>query len=270
SLVLVGALTARGGGSNTAAVTALTPAPSSANNSATAVTTLTTPGSISGIVTQGTGAPSPGAAIAGATVSLTGIDAAALRATAVTDAGGNYTFSGVVAGSYRVTASAAGFATRWFNNQPTFNSATPVVVNAGAATSGINLALPGGAGAISGRVTLADGITAVANANVSIRTAPASDFVLFTLSTDTNGNYNSGLVLAAGSYQVRAGAPGFPYVYFDGAKNALTAASVVVTANTTTPNINIRLSGGAGGIRGRVTNAAGGPPLPSVNRSRFH
>src|SRR5439155_4345429 len=164
--------------------------------------------------------------------------------------------------NYKVSAESNGFGTIFFNNQTNFTSGNVVTVNSGATTGGINFALPGNAGGITGRVTLADGVTPVPNAQVSART-PAGDRILFT-TADASGNYNTLRRLAAGNYLIRVLATGFPITYYVAGTSAATATQIAVAANRDTTGINVKLSSAVGGISGHVTSAATGAPLASV------
>jgi uncharacterized repeat protein (TIGR01451 family) len=252
---------ASGSIANTASVGALTADSNSANNTASVTTNVVAAGVITGIVTQGTGAPTPGTAIAGAVVTVYNSDNSVPLTSTVTDAGGNYTVSGLYPRAYKVSAQATGFAPRAFNNQATLLAGNTVTVNAGATTGGVNIALPGNSGTISGKVTLTDGVTPVSGATVNVRTSPAGDVILYT-STDPSGNYAASL--AAGTYIVRAVAPGLAVTYYANAANSATATPVTVTANAATTNINIQMASTVGGISGRITSAATGAPLTNA------
>ena len=78
--------------------------------------------------------------------------------------------------SYKVSAHAAGFAIKWFNNLTGFASANVVNVASGADFPGVNFALAGAAGGISGRITQLDGVTGIPNAVVTVRSL-TSDLV---------------------------------------------------------------------------------------------
>ena len=270
TFTLVVKVTAPGGSvSNTASVTTLTPDPNTANDSATANTDVTAPGTVSGTVTQGAGGPSPGAAIAGALVIVRNSDSFFEVARGFTNAGGNYAIGGLPPRNYKVSAEATGFGMRYFDNQASGTTANLVPVSAGVTTAGVDFALPGNAGSISGKVTLLDGVTPVPNAAISVRLAGSGGGVLYTASTDANGNYDTRRRLSAGSYIVRVTAAGFPVTYYEGAKSVASATPIAVVANTDTTGIDVKLSPAVGGISGTVTSAATGAPLAGVGVSVY-
>ena len=141
------------------------------------VATATSSWSISGTITGATGV----------TVALSG----AATATATTDSSGNYSFPGLVNGSYTVTPTKAGF---------TFNpTSTPVTVN-GANVGGINfVATATSSWSISGTITGATGVT-VALSGAATATA----------TTDASGNYSFPGLLN-GSYTVTPTKAGFTF-----------------------------------------------------------
>ena len=123
----------------------------------------------------------------GVTVALSG----AATAAATTDSSGNYSFPGLVNGSYTVTPAKAGF---------TFNpTSTPVTVN-GANVGGINfVATATSSWSISGTITGTTGVT------VALSGAATA-----TVTTDSSGNYSfPGLV--NGSYTVTPAKAGFTF-----------------------------------------------------------
>jgi len=75
--------------------------------------------------------------IGGATVCVTG----AGEGCASTNAAGEYTITGVGSGEYKVKFSAGGYFTQYYNGKASESEATPVMVKAGATTSGIGAAL---------------------------------------------------------------------------------------------------------------------------------
>jgi len=272
TLFLVVKVTAVSGSvSNTVAVRTITPDPNPANDAATANTTVTAAGAISGTVCNGAQPPCVvgiNPLIAGATVVVRNSDSGTEVASGTTDSGGNYTIGGLPPRNYTVSAEANGFAVRYFSNQVSLTAANVVTVGGGATTTNINFGLPGNAGSIAGKVTLIDGVTPVANAAISIRT-PAGDGVLSTASTNASGDYSTLRRLAAGNYIVRVTATGFPVTYYTAATSVATARQVVVTPNGDTTGINVRLSSAVGGISGTVTSAATGAPLAGVGVSVY-
>src|SRR5207237_5520615 len=115
---------------------------------------------ISGTVTVA-GSPAPSA---GATVIASG--PTYMQVTTAAD--GTYTISGLSAGSHHVSAQADGFGTSYYNAKPFDGQADQVVVGNGATTSGINFALAGHAGTISGRLTDTTGTIGIASAHVNV------------------------------------------------------------------------------------------------------
>src|SRR5207249_2187704 len=164
---------------------------------------LQSTGTLSGRVTNASG----GAAIAGATVTISGGGSAA------TDASGNYTISSVTPGTgLNVTASKSGFSS---------STVSTVTVTPGTTTTQ-NFALTAlpTTGTLSGKVTNASGGAAIAGATVTISAGGAA-------TTDGNGNFLFSS-LGAGNYTVVASAGGF---------TTSPAATVSVSAgNSTTQN----------------------------------
>ena len=103
---------------------------------ATDYITVNVPGSISGrIIDENTGL-----SIEGALVSASGANGSSW-ADSQTDSSGDYVIGGLESGSYEVYAAAQHFLGEYYYNTTDWNSATPVSVNYGEDTSGINFAL---------------------------------------------------------------------------------------------------------------------------------
>jgi len=158
------------------------------------VLTATSTGTISGIVTN-----TSGAAIVGAIISYSGGST-----TATTNSAGSYTLT-VAPGTYSVTASASGY----------LASPQPNVSVAPNSTTTLNFALTQ-SGTISGTVANSAG-TGVANATVSYSGGSAS------ATTNSSGAYT--LAVAAGTYSVTASAAGY---------QSTTQSNVTVSVGTTT------------------------------------
>lgn len=116
-------------------------------------------GQISGTVTAASG----GAPIQG--IAVTVLDSSQnFVGSACTSSAGTYSVLGLVAGSYKVEFEAASgscgvpkdYATQYYNNKASFQTADPVSVTAGSTTGGIDAAMAAG-GHISGTVTAASG-----------------------------------------------------------------------------------------------------------------
>lgn len=164
---------------------------------------LTVGGTITGTVLDGAAGNSPLANV-GVQVYQNG---SLVNGYAWTDADGNYTFSGLTAGSYDVQFQ-AGYgnsdAVQWWNNASTEATATQVTVGTGATVSGISATLHAGgtiSGVVSGRA--ANGtVFPAANATLSVFAADGS-LVSDSIFAGDDGSYSLSN-LAPGSYKVFA------------------------------------------------------------------
>jgi protocatechuate 3,4-dioxygenase beta subunit len=207
-------------------------------------------GSISGTVTDEFGAP-----IAGAWVNAQHVEGCC-PAGAVTDSSGDYTISGLSPDNYRLSAAAQGYVLEMYNDTIDFALATPVTVDSGADTPGIDFELSTGGG-ISGLVTdelgtPLEGILVEA----SFMTACCSNGNDF---TDSDGIYTID-GLAPGSYRVFAffSASGYSGEYYDDTTDPFSATPVSVVDGFATPDIDFGLSLG-GSISGEVRDDVGAP-----------
>lgn len=215
-------------------------------------------GSMSGTVTGPGGAP-----LAGATVQADPAIVGTFRS-AVTAADGSYTITGLREDDYRVHAIKDGLVTEWYDGQLSNATAALVGVSPGAGTGGISFDLAGGAGGISGVVTDADG-NPIPFAGVGLH-LDGVGFVVF-VTADENGVYDTGLILAPGSYRLDANAvaDGFGQLWsgnsltFDGATVIDVAAGSTTTA-AQSPAVDFALPR-AGTISGTATCAAAHPPF---------
>jgi hypothetical protein len=184
---------------------------------------------------------------------------------ATTDSFGNYTVGGLPSGNYTVSFSdpAGNYATEYFNNVSSWNSANPVEVTQGQTRSGINASLAI-AGKISGRVTGPDGATPLAGISVSASNSISGSSAM----TDASGNYTIGGLLPSGNYTVtfRDHAGNYVTEYFDNVSSWNSANPVEVTQGQTRSGINASMAI-AGKISGRVTGPDGATPLAGISVS---
>ena len=138
----------------------------------------------------GTVADSDGVAVPNAAITLNSGSVFGGTASTVSDSSGKYSFSNIFVGSFTVTAQDS---TGRRGGQATGN----VTSDGQTVTTNIKL---GAAGSITGTVTLADGVTIVAGAQVSL-----SNYGLSTIS-DANGNFAFN-ILPTGTYQLSATNP---------------------------------------------------------------
>lgn len=217
-----------------------------ASQGATVVASMTTtvnfalqpnPGTISGTVTNGAnGIPILGASIL-VLNNFTIIDSA------VTDANGNYSITGLAPGNYSVIASAPNFSIAVVGASVTANHTTIV-----------NFALKADLGKIFGTVTDASTNSPIAGATVQVRN---NFIVVATAITDANGNYNFPN-LAPDTYTVTASAPGF--------QRQIQIATV--NSNQVTI-VNFSLNSNPGAISGTVTDALTTNPIPNATIAVF-
>jgi hypothetical protein len=180
--------------------------------------------SISGTVTAG------GSALSGVTMTLSG----GASATTTTDTSGNYTFAGLVNGSYTVTPSKTGY---------TFTPASKSVTISSANVTGQNFATTA-VYSISGTVT--SGGSALSRVTMTLSGTASA-----TTTTDTSGNYSfTGLV--NGSYTVTPSKTGYT---FTPTSKSVTISSANVAGENFTATAVYSISG---------TVTAGGSALSGV------
>ena len=236
--------------------------------------------SITGTVTDASGAP-----IADVIVNVnvydggTGPDFDGLY-TAVTDESGKYTVGGVAAGSYRICfdpayangPSADGYAAECYDNHSSGQMPDPVVVGGPGTVTVVNAVLSPGA-AITGRITGSDGATL---AGVYVwATAVNNSMDQWLATTRYDGSYSVHNV-SAGDYYVcfdattlrQPSETGYANECFDDSASSPSSTVVHVAAGSTTTGIDAELAVGAV-VTGHVTDAAGtGIPFVPVEASR--
>ncbi|MBW9094297.1 carboxypeptidase regulatory-like domain-containing protein [Microbacterium jejuense] len=210
---------------------------------------------ISGVVTDESGAPVQGVSV---------------RATAVggwtgsyglTDAHGAYRVAALAAGSYNIEftplAGSGPVAGEWYDDAASQAEAAPVTVAAGGAATGIDAVLAP-AGSIAGVVTDTTGAP-TSYAYVGVYRATAGDFPQWvtSMSTDASGAYRVD-GLAVGDYKVQFSAMnGLLGEWYDDAADAASATVVSVAGGATT-TVDGELAIGAT-LTGVVTDEAGNP-----------
>ena len=174
---------------------------------------------------------------------------------------GGYVIGGLSSGSYYVFAyqPKGAYAPKWYPNADRIEDAVQVVVLQGAATDGIDFALPPG-GSISGLVTDLHGAP-LANVPVyaerldtrQVEMEKATTYTgsdgRYTLRGLGTGDYRAGLLLWNGTTY-----------YYPGTLNPDEATPVQVTQGQDTPDINFSVGTG-GVVSGIVTDAGTGAPV---------
>ncbi|MBJ6725342.1 carboxypeptidase regulatory-like domain-containing protein [Geomesophilobacter sediminis] len=208
-------------------------------------------GSISGRVTDS----ATGSGISGVWVQLVNANTGSPAQSAPTDATGAYLLSGVRSGSYKVSFRANGYLNQWYNGRSDSSTATPVVITAPAAVTGIDAAL-NIAGRISGTVTSADTGAAIYGIYVTAHDAVTGAWG-GSATTDGSGNYTmSGM--ATGRYKVRFWADyGYLGQWYGNKPDSASATEIVVSAGSTASGVNAALQKG-GSVSGTITAGTGG------------
>ena len=184
----------------------------------------------------------------------------------LTQADGTYTITGLPAGGYRVEVDASGtdYAGEYYNNT-NYSSAAQVVVTAGQTTSNIDFSLALG-GRISGVVKRDSDNQPIEGLQITVSEYSTGDWG-GSAQTAADGSYTiEGL--AAGSYMVQASAYGTDYLdeYYNNTADRNSAAQVVVTAGSTTANIDFSLALG-GRISGVVKRDSDNQPIAGISVS---
>jgi hypothetical protein len=221
-------------------------------------------GSISGIVTSTSGGqPIPNLNVNAFSVEENG-STAATGFGGTTQYDGSYTITGLSAGIYVVSVNTISgyYATQFYLNARTNNTAVHLTVTAGANTPGVNFSLDAG-GKISG--TARDAETHLPLAGIGVRAyhAETGEFVGSSAWTNTNGEYTT-MGLPAGNYRLSTNfGSNYIDVWYDNASLNAASTPVAVTAGVTTPGVDFNLSSGAGTITGTVRDS-GNQPLADI------
>jgi len=182
---------------------------------------------------------------------------------AYTNSSGEYTISGLGAGSYKVEfySFSNGYLTQYYDDATSFSGAEGVSVTGTGTTSGIDAEMVEG-GMITGQVTSASGGAPIAGIEVCALTS-AEEFAGCS-STSLTGEYTiSGL--STGSYKVEfySFSNGYLTQYYDDGSSFNEAEGVSVTDGGTTSGIDAEMVEG-GKIAGQVTSASGGAPIEGI------
>lgn len=192
----------------------------------------TTAGTISGKVT---GCNPSCADLSGATVNLYQLSGGSLslQAFTTTDANGNYSFTSVASGNYKLLFSKAGFTSRWLGDGLISAANSPAIP---APYAGANQTLWGGTGrgTIQGTVSKLPSGNVGAGVEVRLYDGPSGWFSRKT-TTDASGFY-SFPNLNPGTYKLSfaKGSATYAEIWSGGALNVSTAKAETVTSGTTT------------------------------------
>jgi hypothetical protein len=188
-----------------------------------------------------------------------------------TDSQGRYDLIDLAAGQYKVRFQeyfGSVYATEWYDNQPNFDSATPVAVSEGGTTANINVALDIG-GQITGQITAAD--TSLPLEDVRVVVYDSADDYVDIVYANTAGVYTV-TQLANTAYRLKFEPHGTANLYlteYYNDKPTLAAADPVpVALGQTVTGIDAVLTRG-GTIQGTVTDATTGAPLADVVVSAY-
>lgn len=211
-------------------------------------------GTIAGRITLG----SDGSGIAGVQVCA---EETALSNCNPTAADGSYLLYGLPPGTYRVKAGwSQAYGLRYYGG-PTSTTATPVVMAAGAAITGIDVTLwPQESTGVSGRVTNANGDPIE---GISVQAAGNNTMLYDT--TDSNGDY---LItgLATGSWRIGFLPPdgsAYAFEYYDNKRSDPGYNPIAVIDGTIVTGIDAVLETGSL-VKGTITDASTGDPVSGI------
>jgi hypothetical protein len=181
----------------------------------------------------------------------------------LTDATGDYDLENLAGGEYRVSfyvpfESALNYLGQYYNDKPTYETATPIDVSSGATVNGIDAALQTG-GQVKGTVTDAGTKAPIAGIEACAYVAGEEEYVSRCAATNASGEYDIA-ALPSGSYTVEFFEPfesklNYLPQYYNGKPTAGEANPVSVTAGVTTSGIDAALHPG-GQLTGTVTDAS--------------
>jgi Carboxypeptidase regulatory-like domain len=217
--------------------------------------TLVSGGEVTGMVTDPSGRPVPGANI------TVYDDGGQQYGNATTGQDGTYTVMGLpITGSYRVfvqAPSGSTLASEYYAHGSTLATATPVPVTVGQTTANVDATLAQG-GSISGTVLDSQG-NPVGGAELNLTDSSGNPVDTF-VPVQTDGSYEITNLLP-GTYKLEFDPEGaLAFDFYRGANTLLSATPITVNAGQTTANVNGVQSLG-GEVTGTVTSATTGAAL---------
>ncbi len=175
-----------------------------------------------------------------------------------TDQNGNFVLS-VPAGNYIVGTVAEGFGVKYYDNVAHMNEATPVKVQDGLHTAGIDFSLDPLA-SISGVVASAASGAPIAHATVEAFPETWIGEKPYRVRTGDDGTFTIPNV-RPGIYVIKASAKGYLPEYYQEASQLKDATLVKIDLNQSVADINFTL-GKSGIITGKVADDTSGNPIP--------
>lgn len=181
-----------------------------------------------------------------------------------TGAGGEYTIAPLATGEYTIEFSSTNeaYVSQYYNGQSSASLATPVLVTAGATTSGIEAAMNSG-GQISGKVTAKATKAGIESVEVCAHER-GGESVERCASTNSSGEYTV-IGLPTANYTVEFDPPSNAYFgqYYNGKRSSSEANPVSVVEGTKTSGIDATMVAG-GQISGTVSSASTKAPLAGI------
>jgi len=173
-----------------------------------------------------------------------------------TDSSGNYTIAHLQEAPHFIKVYGRGeYAGEYYSNADSLSAAKPLYVTSGNTITDINFGLAP-AGSISGKIVADD--TGLTLPDIEVIVCRTSGDICVSAYTDEAGNYTAS-GLNPGKHRVRTSGKGlYAGEYYNNVKSYAAATTVDVTAGTTAPNIDFRLSKG-GTIKGSFIYAGGAP-----------
>ena len=172
-----------------------------------------------------------------------------LAASAASAEDGSYSLGGLLPGRYALKFNAPGFAELWYPAGPTLASGEPVALQAKTTLGGLDIALVGNPGSVSGRLAVADvaGARPLTTMQIRPRDGDVLGRPLTPPTVAPDGSFIAKGLPTPGSYQLTASSTGF----VDQKLEVGLAGGEDLVVNT------IRLTAGQGSISGTVRSPDG-------------
>ena len=180
-----------------------------------------------------------------------------------TDAAGRWFVGKLMAGKYTLKAEKIDYLVQYYDHSTTLQGAKAITLANQDTLQGLQFNLQPGA-AIAGTVYLADGITALRGADISLASTRSARelFEQKKVKSDVNGEYRF-TGLASGGYLVSASSPGYATEYYQEAAARSAADTVVVIAPEARSGVDFTLATSSA-ITGLITSEINGAALANA------